>query len=268
MAQGGYEILKQRMAQSKANREQRDSEKFPRFTNPKNLVLSDKLPSVAQMRFVGEDIDSVFAWAWSHEMPISGTRKDGSTYSFKVWKTCADPSQENHDDCPACKAGIPVKQRFWANIIWRDAPLFELNQYGDPSKPYTIVGNEDRIVVWNTGVSLFGILDELQTEFGSVVNRDVRIKIEFSGEYTRYSLAPRQPDSAPLSDADKKLIEGAYDLKAISRPSSYNDLADMLGAPPKREDAEEDSARSFTGKNAYEAPGTQIKSKLAGRYEK
>jgi hypothetical protein len=261
MAQGDYKLLKQRMQQRQANNANRSDNNVPRFTNPQELVKSGRLPSTVQVRFPGDSIDDVFTWAWCHEVPM-GVSRAGNTW--KQWQTCLDQSQENPSDCPACQAGLPLKQRFWANLIWRDAPIFETNDWGSPVKPYNILGNEDRLVVWNTGPSLFSILDEVETQAGDVTARDVKLKIVFKGQYTLYELAPfGQPDPAELSEADKKLADQKFDLNVLKKPMAYNDMAMLLGAAPRQEDAEEEAAQSFTGGNPYESAGEQVNSPLA-----
>jgi hypothetical protein len=275
MAQGGYEILKQRMAQS---RQQRNGNELKPFefkmkkdlvspdVKPEDMVDKQKLPNFAVIRLV-DDIDT-FEWAWAHPITRSGVGKSGKPWSRTEQENCLDQDQEDPlNSCPACKAGIERKQRFWVNLIWRNAPILELNQYGEPY-PYKIIGVEDQLAVWNSGQSLFKILDELQQEYGDITAQDFKLKRDVQNDYNPYSLSARQPQPTELSPNDKQLVAKRYDLRQLSKPKSYNDLADMLGAPPRREDAEEDSARSFTGSSPYEAPGTQIKSKLAGRYEK
>jgi hypothetical protein len=272
MPTGGYDVLKARMAKAKqSNAQRREIDNHPKFSVRQELayqgpgeVPANKLPMVAQVRFV-DDTDT-FEWAWAHPVAKSGTRRDGSTWKVTLWRNCVD--QTNHefadpDDCPGDKAGLERKQRFWVNLIWRDAPIYETNEYGTPTKPLTIIGKEDQLVVWNTGRSLFDILEEIKTEFGDVTGRDYRLKVEFKGNYVIYSLAPRQPDPEPLSAKDKKLIEGRYDLRQFSKPMSYNELAaEIPGATPRQEEFEEEAAQSFTG-NPYESAGEQVNSPLA-----
>jgi hypothetical protein len=277
MPVGGYDMLKARMSQGRAQRQQQEQGKYPKFTYPKNRIHQGNdapngmLPSTAQVRFVGTNIDDVFAWAQSHALVVGTNSNTGEP--IKNWFVCLNPDDDNPDDCPACKAGVERKQRFWCNIIWRNAPVWQMNQWGDPDKSKTILGYEDQLVVWNTGSSMFSILQEVQDEFGDVVDRDIRLKIEIKGPYTIWSLAARQPDVSELSDADKALADKRYDLRQLIKPMAYNDMAALVpGASPRQEDAEEEAAQSFTGmpfqnkKNIYaedDSPAEQVNSPLA-----
>jgi hypothetical protein len=281
MAQGGYEMLKNRMAQAQSQRNNRQSFQEPpyfrmpkdmvqqtvvegeesRLFMPSDMVAFNKLPGFAVIRFI-DDIKT-FEWVWAHPLQKLITPRGKPSFTITLNEVCLDQNGENRDDCPGCKTEIVRKQRFWVNIIWRDAPVYELNDFGRPASPRRIIGVEDQIVVWNSGTSLFNILDEIQIEYGDVKIQDFKLKRDVNNDFTPYTVASRQPDAVELSAADRKLIEGRYDLRQLSKPNSYNEMAMLLGAAPRQEDAEEEAARSFAGGNPYESAGEQVNSPLA-----
>ena len=93
-----------------------------------------------------------------------------SDFNSKVYELCLDP--EDHEDCPLCKQEIPYKEEFCWTVWDYDA-------------------NETRILKTRMTSASFGpSLIEMFEEFGTIMDRDYKIKKIGKGTGSSYVVTP------------------------------------------------------------------------------
>lgn len=163
---------------------------------------------------------------WAHLVPVPGRQ-----VPLKV--PCRDQDEEGRRnlgiECPGCEKGYDIKFRGVINMIQRDAPTQE--KKGDS---WVTVGNDDAVVVWDQGISVFEDLQEKDIVFKGLKSRDFRIKRRGSGFDTTYSIEPADPDGGPqpMSASDKELAENKYDLNEFVTPQSYDSWGVRVAEKP------------------------------------
>lgn len=189
--------------------------------------LGENESAVVRILEQGEDV------VWAQAGRIERRSKAGKPYS--VYLVARDQEGDGSVPCPIREdPEIKVNVRVWLNVIWRDAPVYGKNDkgYEDRTK---VVGNEDRLAVWEFGPVLATQLAGIDQNFKGLMSRDFRITARGRGFDRKYEIFPADPDGGPqpMSEADKKLAAEKIDLRArFATPKGYDDLvAELRGAP-------------------------------------
>ena len=195
------------------------------------------------IRFLEQDDD--IKWCQAHEVPVEG-RQWGRDVP------CVD--QDEHgakqgDPCPGCETELPRRFKGYINVIWDDAPVFKRDGSGKLVKDTTgapvVIGTKPQVAIWSSGIRLFEDLEEVNANYRGLMSRRFKVKRTGTGFDTKYRIAPEDVDSGPqpLSDEEKKLAEGKYDLKPFVTPGSYEDFEkELRGERPGQQ-------RTDTGQN-------------------
>ena len=168
----------------------------------------------ATVRFLesGDDVVS----AWCHVVPHPKIQ-----WGIKI--PCRDQDAETGErigaDCPGCEQGLKRTFQGWINAIWRDAPVYEVDSDGKVDFN-SVVGNEDQVVVWQSGINVFEDL-QVQDETYGLDSRDFIVRRRGTGKNTTYNVLPVDGGPTTMSKADEALAEGKYDLNEVSTPPDY-----------------------------------------------
>ena len=181
----------------------------------------------AVVRFL-ESGDEVYS-AWVHVVPHPKVQ-----YGIKI--PCLDQDAETGDrvgkDCPGCEEGHRRMYQGWINLIWRDAPVYETSEDGKVNYN-NVVGNEDQVVIWQSGIESFEELQIMDETYG-LDSRDFIIMRRGTQKNTKYSVNPVDGGAKAMSKGDKELSEQRYDLNEIVTPPAY----EVWGKFNKSEDSE------------------------------
>lgn len=202
----------------------------------------------AQIRFLeqGEDL----AWASCHRIMVAGNR-----YPKNI--PCLDQNDEGAP-CPACadddKNIRSRSVRGFVNLIWRGnedlqeinekfpanmkltlGPVYKRNQYGSPVKgpdnKKIITGLADSVFLWECSKTVFQELLSKDSAYKGLMSRDFIISRQGSSkEDTRYFIEPAEVDGGPqpMMVADMSLMNGKFDIDALTKPPSFEEMAQML----------------------------------------
>jgi hypothetical protein len=185
----------------------------------------------AVVRFLEQGPQLTFADV--HRIPIEG-RQYPSDF------ICLDNSDDG-THCPGCQsANDKVRRRVtkgFVNLIWRDGPVYERNEYGSPKKvdgKVVITGRADGVFLWKCSSEVFAELVAKDDKYKGLSSRDFEIRRTGSGmQDTKYAIDPADVDGGPqpMSIADMALAEtGKLNLVEITTPLSYeNFLLAMQG---------------------------------------
>lgn len=169
----------------------------------------------AQVRFL-EGGDEV-AGAWFHVTPPTGNRQFG--YLIPCLDQDSETGERVGKDCPGCEEGYKRKFQGVINLIWRDAPVFAVDDNGKPDFD-DVVGREDQVVVWQSGIETFEEL-QIQDETYGLTSRDFVVRRRGTGLNTKYSINAVDGGATELDKADKALAKEKYDLNEITEPPAY-----------------------------------------------
>jgi hypothetical protein len=213
MARGNFDLISKEIEKQERRRQEQGALRGVKKFNLQKPGPGEEAPT-AQVRFL--DGDGEFEYCWTH--PVETITNWGK-------RTKHIPCLDQNDDgnkCPGCEANLKKVQRFWINLIWRDAPVYERTDKGINWNK--VISNEDQIFVWTSGQSLFKILKEAQKDFGSLTDQDFILE-RTTEQWQPYKLPRKQPEPSPMSPADKKLAADKYDLLMFSKLPSYEDFA-------------------------------------------
>jgi hypothetical protein len=161
-------------------------------------------------------------WAWTHKMPPQGNQKWGDDVP------CLDQAGTS-EPCPGCEEGLPKKFKGFISLIERDADKFATVK-GDDGKERidwnTVVGNEDAIAVWESGITVFEELDGCDADYKGLKSRDFKITRKGSGLNTAYAIRPM--DAGEMSAADRELEARKPDLSGKIKVGSYDEMRKRL----------------------------------------
>lgn len=172
---------------------------------------------VAIVRFLEEGAEVVSFWA--HQTPPPPGR------SFGSYVACRDQDPETGErigeDCPGCDRGYKRRFRGVINLIWRDAPVFERDEETGKVNRNKVVGNEDAVVLWETGIEVFEDLQILDEDYKGLTTRDFKVRRKGEKLNTSYTITPAEPDGGAksMSDSDKELADNKYDLEEFTSPA-------------------------------------------------
>lgn len=178
------------------------------------------------VRFLPDEDGDFIYGARHHEVP-----REGQPWGDLVPCIAQDEDGNVTDDaCPGCENDLKMKDRFFALVLWKDAPVYKTDDknkivkdnLGDP----VVIGNEDQIAVWPFGPQLAESLEEIDESY-ELGSREFRIKRKGEKLDTEYHIVPADVDGgkAKPGAADKKLIDkNEIDLSEFIAPPSYEDF--------------------------------------------
>lgn len=186
------------------------------FTLPKD-------GDVATVRFLEENAD--ISWCWVHEVPVEGRQ-----YGRQV--PCIDQEDEG-EACPGCERELKRSFKGWINVIWVDAPLYKRDKENKLVKvdgEKLVIGQEDQVAVWSSGIKLFEELDDTNDRYKGLRSRRFTVKRKGVKLETKYSIGPEDVDSGaqPFTDTEKALDKKKYDLAEFMKVPSYDDWMKIL----------------------------------------
>jgi hypothetical protein len=197
------------------------------FEKKKYLRLpKDKDKATVRFLEAGDEVTS----AWVHVVPHPKVQ-----WGIKI--PCIDQDAESGErvgkDCPGCEKNYRRMFQGWINLIWRDAPVYEVDENGKPDFD-SVLGNEDQVVLWQSGINVFEDL-QIQDETYGLDSRDFIVRRSGTGKNTTYAILPVDGGPTPLSKADAALATEKYDLEAIVAAPDYE-----VWGKSKSEDSEEE----------------------------
>lgn len=194
--------------------------------------FSIKGGTYAVVRFLEQGNDLTFADV--HRIPV-GRR-------IPMDFICLDTGDDG-TPCPGCQSeNNEIRKRStrgFLNVIWREGPIYERNEYGTPKKDgngtLIITGRADGVFLWKCSGTVFQELIEKDSKYKGLMSRDFEIKRTGSQmQDTKYSIDPAEVDGGqqPMTIADQALAEKKYNLIELTTPLSFQDFSiAMVGAP-------------------------------------
>ncbi len=165
------------------------------------------------------------AWAWVHELKA----EPGKQFGQKV--ACRDQGEDGERigaACPGCDDGLARTFQGYINVIWRNAPLYDRDENNrmrrDKDNNFIVVGEEDQVALWKTGITVFGQLTKKDGKYKGLRSRDFEVQRRGSGLQTEYYVEPADPDAGPqeMSEKDKALLEEKTDLTPLITPPPFD----------------------------------------------
>lgn len=191
----------------------------------------------AHVRFLEQGTDLTFAD--THRVPIQGKQRRFFR-NFVCRNLYGDGTP-----CPLCQSTVPAiaraAPRGYLNLIWREGPVYQVNEKGFPLKDVAgnkiLVGREDQIALWECSWTVFEQLKEKDRRYQGLMSRDWEIKREGTdADNTKYFIEPVVPDGGPqpMQIADLALAQTKYDLAALLVPKAFDVLQQVIvrGAAP------------------------------------
>jgi hypothetical protein len=185
----------------------------------------------AVVRFLEQGNDLTFADV--HRIPVG-----------RRWPAdfiCLDTNDDG-TPCPACQSeNNDIRRRTtkgFLNLIWREGPVYERNDFGTPKKNGTdpiITGRADGVFLWKCSGTVYQELVEKDSKYKGLMSRDFEIKrVGTTKDDTKYFIDPADVDGGqqPMTIADQALAEKKYNLIELTTPLSFQDFSiAMVGAP-------------------------------------
>lgn len=180
----------------------------------------------AVVRFLEQGSELTFADV--HRIPVVGKQ-------YPQDFICLD----NGDDgtpCPGCQsADDKLRRRVtkgFVNLIWREGPVYERNDYGTPKKDQgsgkpIIVGRADGVFLWKCSGEVFTEILAKDDKYKGISSRDFEIRrTGTTMQDTKYALDPAEVDGGPqpMTIGDQALAEKKYNLAEIITPLSFQDF--------------------------------------------
>lgn len=169
----------------------------------KKEILYFPADSVRRVRFL-QELDSGFSFEFH------------SDFNSSIFELCQDP--ENHEECELCNSGVKLQ----TNFVW---------------SVWDYDSNAVRLVrAKANGVSPIPALIEMFEEFGTIMDRDYKIKKVGKGQGSSYVVTP----------LDKERFKNAK-----AKPYTHNEVEKIFAeayAPEKSEDEEEEVTTKKTKK--------------------
>lgn len=172
-------------------------ERIAKSGSSKKEILYFGKDTVKRIRFL-QELDEGYQFQFHND------------YNASIYTLCKDP--EDHEDCELCKEGIGIQDTFvWS--VW---------SYDD---------NAVRIIAFKaSGVSPVPSFIEMYEEFGTILDRDYKVKKVGSGMGGSFVVTPLDKERFKKSKAKaftekqvKELFEKAYPMKKDDEESEEED---------------------------------------------
>lgn len=219
------------------------------FGNITYFKAAEGQPEVVRPLEQGDD----FTHAYVHSVKVTHKGKD--QYRDAV---CLDQTPRGGTvPCPGCEERAKIANpkddrryrrsfKFWLNVIWRDGPIYEIEEIEKDDKKYerfvkdaqgnlNEIGRGDVLALWSGGIRAAEELDFASDEYGGLVNRDYKIVRKGDGLDTTYKVVPARDEdgnelpAGPLSNEDEKIVDKKPDLSNRAEPTSYDDFWESVG---------------------------------------
>lgn len=188
-----------------------------------------KLPEdgdIGDVWFVDDEEGEVIYGVWVHEVSV-----EGRPYPDLVNCIAQDEDGNDTDDpCPGCERDLKRKVRYYAQVVWIDAPVYKKDEKGklvkDSQGDFVVLGEEDQVAVWPMGPELEENLEEIDESYG-LMACPFRIKRKGVKLDTTYKIVPADVKNVEqeMPDEVKELIEEGYiDLSEFVKPPSYEEF--------------------------------------------
>lgn len=243
-------------------RQQRESARAAyNFDGPKIDYFALAANTYADVRFLEEGDQLTFADV--HRVPLIS--KAGKRY-FRDF-VCLNVNGDG-TACPACQSQDPEVQKIvtrgFLNLIWREGPVYERDDNGNPVKDGTklrVVGRQDGVFLWKCSWTVFEDLKQKDRQAHGLMSRDWRISRTGSTmNDTKYHVEPVDFDAGPqqMTIADLALAEKKYSLAELTAPPTFEALASVLdrGALPPGQGAPQPTFDRGAGSGFQPAGGS------------
>lgn len=168
-----------------------------------------------------------------HRVPVEGRR-------YPVDFICLDTNDDG-TPCPACQTdqeGIRKRAtKGFFNVIWREGPVYKRNEYGTPEKGQdgkpVITGRADGVFLWKCSWTVLNDLMAKDSTYKGLMSRDLRVmRTGSTMQDTKYTVEPADIDAGPqpMLIPDLALAEKKYDLRELTKPLGYAELAQILNS--------------------------------------
>lgn len=235
---------------------------------PRADFFSVKDGQKAIVRFLEQGDQIVYAD--SHRIPVAGSR-------YPRDMICLDQDGDG-TPCPACQSETDTVRRRstkgFINVIWREGPVYERNDYGSPKKDANgnaiITGRADGVFLWKCSATVLEMLFTKDAKYKGLMSRDFEVSRTGSTmQNTKYAIDPADVDGGPqpLTVADQMLVEKKYDLAEFTRPLDYAAaVALVYGAATQTAGPQETMDRSqvATAENVFSG-GSPVRSSAFSR---
>lgn len=176
--------------------------------------------------------DEFFKDGHVHRVPMEG--KGGKKFYPDIM--CLD-QDETGEPCPGCKDDLQRRYKFWVPVIVRDY------QEDTDSKA------ADTVVIWSGGITIAKQLNKLAKK-RDLTKRDLVVSRSGSGkDDTEYDIDWEDEEDIPYSAKDKKLMEGAPDLKRYTEIREFDDFYKSFS--DSDDDSDEDVATKARKQNPF-----------------
>ncbi len=145
-------------------------------SNKKEIIFFSK-DTVKRVRFL-QELDAGFEFEFHND------------YNTHVYQPCLDP--ENHEECPCCRDGINIQEQYVWSVWDYDTSSVKI------------------ILQKATGISPIPALIEMYEEYGTLMDRDYKIKKIGQGTGGSFSITPLDKERFKNSKAkpfDRKQVE-------------------------------------------------------------
>jgi hypothetical protein len=155
-------------------------------------------------------------------------KKPDEQYPRRV--TCL---REINQDCPACRAGMPVKLRGVYNLIIRQRAVLRRDKDGkalkDQTGNYIVDGRADQVVVFQCASTTAAMIANCDHGFQGLMSRDLSLGLT-GDKFQPYTLFPVDINVGPqpMTDADMALAAGKYDLDKVMAPPTAQEMAQIV----------------------------------------
>lgn len=212
-----------------------------------------KLPGdgdIGDVWFVDDEDGEVIYGVYVHEVPVEGRQWPDLVNCIAQ----DDEGNDTDDPCPGCERDLKRKVRYFAQVVWLDAPVYKKDDKGKLVKDNTgdlvVLGEEDQVAVWPMGPELEETLEEIEESYG-LTSRPFRIKRKGTKLDTEYVVRPVEVDGGKKKmpkDIEALIEESEIDLGEFIKPPSYDEFEQRVEG--KFSGNKEDNSGSSNGKSS------------------
>ena len=199
-------------------------EKIAKSGSSKKEILYWGKDSVKRIRFL-QELDAGFVFQFHNNWDPS------------IFELCKDP--EDHENCKLCEEGIALQDQY----VW---------------SVWDYDSNSVRIIQFKaTGVSPIPALIEMYDEFGTITDRDYKIKKIGQGQGSSFVVTPldkerfKNPKAKPFNHKQvQEILENAWKPKDTSDIDEDSDEDEEDETPKKKSKKKDKKEKSLRGKYA------------------
>lgn len=205
----------------------------------KNLIEQMK-KKVAESRSSKKEIlyfgkDGVHRVRFLQELDQGYSFEFHSDFNASIYEPCKDP--ENHEECKCCQDGIKLVENFVWSVWDYDANAVRLLSHKA------------------NGVSPIPSLIEMYEEFGTIMDRDYKIKKVGSGQGSSYVITPLDKEKFKNKKAkpyDREEIKEIFDKAYTSKSDEDEDDEEEEDDTPKKKKNKKRAKKEPTLREKFE----------------